>query len=709
LAANQLEEKEMKRKWSVVALLLLVVLSAGLTEQVSAVGSGRVDGYANAFLTGSGAQPVGVDVAIVPDMNGDGYDEVAVGASAPNRVYVVLGGPDGWGMRMGLALNNPAIITYTGDNTGDLAGFGVAGVGDVNGDGFGDLLVGAPFNDVGGSNAGAIYVVFGSASLSSTNLGTFPIMIGEAAGDEAGRYVAPAGDVNADGYQDMLVGIPGQDSAGANAGAVYLILGSGTIGNASLGSKIKYTGEAAGDMAGGGMDGLGDMNGDGYMDFVAGAPSNDDGISQGGAAYVILGSSIPAGGSLGGQVQYTGWVNFQSTGQEVSAAGDFNGDGFADLMVGGTGATPGVALVLGSATPVNASLSGSVFYAGSHGANVVGSHKSMGYGGDINGDGYGDVLIGSESDSGNSGAVYLAYGTANPANASLTTLPKLAGVAAGDSLGSVVRGNGDVNGDGLADIVIGTMGNDEGGANAGGAYLIFGGKLPSSFQERQRLNPAGNTAAIQLNTADVRVDFVSGALAGGDVTVERHFYHPCATDKRLQAPIWTLDSSKLDGAASANLRFSYTNAQIAGMDESSLRLWTRPAGEPCSEWTVLASTVNVNNNTITINGLTNLGQFAISEAVPSPTAVREPSMGLVLAEEPVWLVAFLAALVLSAGATYWYLRGQGLVRETAVPLTVMAELEEIKRLLAQKEGNSGELALARPRAGTQGNSRGQVR
>lgn len=616
----------MKKNW-LIGVLILVGLLAGLSGRALALESGRVDGQANAFLTGSAAQPVGADVAVVPDMNGDGYDELAVGGSAPNRVYVVLGGPDGWGMNLRLGNSNPAIITYTGDTAGDLAGFGVAGVGDVNGDGFGDLLVGAPFHDLAGSNAGAIYVVLGSAALSSTNLGAFPIMIGEVAGDEAGRYVASAGDVNGDGFQDMLVGVPNQDSAGSNAGAVYLILGSGTIGNASLGSKIKYTGEAVGDLAGAAIDGLGDMNGDGYMDFAVGASSNDEGGSTAGAAYVVLGNAAPSGGSLGVHPQYTGSITFGAMGQEVSGAGDFNGDGYADLFISGpNGGTPGLALVLGSAAPGGGSLAGAIFYAGAHGQSFIGGYKYLARAGDINGDGYGDVLIGFPSDSSNgvdAGAVYIAYGTPNPVNTTISSLPKIGGATAGDGLGSAVRGGGDANGDGLADIILGSLGNDEGGNNAGGAYVIFGGELPQAYQERQRLNPAGNLPAVQLSTADVQIDFVGGALVGGDVTVRRHFYHPCATDRRLQTPIWTLDSPKLDGAATVNVRFSYTNAQTAGMVESNLRIWTRPADEPCSDWTPLVSTVNANGNTITTPPLTTLGQFTISEGAPSPTAIED--------------------------------------------------------------------------------------
>lgn len=627
-----------------LTLLLLLALFLVVNTKAEALGSGRVDGYAHVFLTGSSGQPIGTDVAIVPDMNGDGYDELAVGGSAPNRVYVVLGGPDGWGLNLRLGAT-PSVITYTGDNPGDLAGYGVAGVGDVNGDGFGDLLVGAPFNDLAGNNAGAIYVVLGSATLTSTNLGTFPIMIGEVAGDEVGRNVAPAGDVNGDGFQDMLVGVPNQDASGSNAGAVYLILGASPITNASLGSKIKYTGEAAGDFAGTSTDAIGDMNGDGYMDFVVGASSNDDGASQGGAAYVVLGNAIPASGSLNGAVQYASAVTFNAAGQEVAGAGDFNGDGYADVMISAPGTTPGVYLVLGSPTPVNSSLSGVIFYSGAHGSNIVTPLKYLGKAGDINGDGYSDVVIGADSEGANTGAVYVAYGTPNPVNTTLSTLPRLGGAAAGDLFGNAVKGGGDTNGDGLADIILGTLSNDEGGSNAGGAYVLFGETTTLAYRERQRLNNAGNLPAILFDTMGVRVDFSNNALVGGDITVTRHFYHPCATDIRLQTPIWTIDSPKMETTATTvlDIRFQYTNEQIAGMNETNLRVWTRPIGQPCAAWVqVASSTVNINTNLITANSLTSLGQFTISEAPPSPTSIQELNLGVAGNQPPLrWGLALI--------------------------------------------------------------------
>ena len=163
----------------------------------------------------------------------------------------MLGGPDGWGpgagrgWGQGIDLGSAGVIRYTGEATDDHAGWSVAGAGDVNGDGYADFLVGAPDNDAGETNAGAAYLVLGSASPGGGSLSSAMRYTGEAADDEAGTSVAGAGDVNGDGYADFLVGATGNDAGGSNAGAAYLVLGSASPVSGSLSSAVRYTGEAS--------------------------------------------------------------------------------------------------------------------------------------------------------------------------------------------------------------------------------------------------------------------------------------------------------------------------------------------------------------------------------------------------------------------------------------------------------------------------------
>jgi hypothetical protein len=142
-------------------------------------------------------------------------------------------------------------------------------------------------------------------------------------------------------------------------------------------------------------------------------------------------------------------------------------------------------------------------------------------------------------------------------------------------------------------------------------------------------------------------------------------------------PIWTVESPKMTTGATVNLRFEYTDGAIEGMTEANLVVWTRPAGRPCGAWTqVAASSVDAAHNRITATGLTSLSQFTIADGEPSPTALREPTMQAVLAQEPVWLVVFLATLVVTAGGTYWLLTRRGVVE----PLLEMLAAKLAERL-----------------------------
>ncbi|MFA6475630.1 MAG: integrin alpha, partial [Patescibacteria group bacterium] len=174
-------------------------------------------------------------------------------------------------------------VEFTGEVLSDIAGTSVASAGDVNGDGYDDVIVGASQSDDGGvSNTGAVYLIYGQAStLTSASLSTVVEFTGQAlaTSDVAGNAIASAGDVNGDGYDDILVGATGNDGAFSNAGAVYLIYGqaapmtSGTL----LSKSVKFTGEVASDAAGNSVASAGDVNNDGYDDILIGARGNDFG------------------------------------------------------------------------------------------------------------------------------------------------------------------------------------------------------------------------------------------------------------------------------------------------------------------------------------------------------------------------------------------------------------------------------------------------
>jgi hypothetical protein len=240
-----------------------------------------------------------------------------------------------------------------GEANGDLAGECVSGAGDVNADGFDDLLIGARGNDDGGGDfAGAAYLILGSAAPASLGLAFASAQYTGEATDQAGLYVSGAGDVNADGYDDLLIGAPGNDDGpGNDAGAAYLILGSAAPASLGLASaSAEYTGEADSDYAGS-VSGAGDVDADGYGDLLIGVGSNDHGDgNDAGVAYLIHGSSAPV--SLGlesAAVLYTGEIANDIAGGSVSGGGDVNADGFDDLLIGARGNDDGPGSGAGSA------------------------------------------------------------------------------------------------------------------------------------------------------------------------------------------------------------------------------------------------------------------------------------------------------------------------------------------------------------------------
>ena len=247
------------------------------------------------------------------DVNGDGYADLIVGAIFADRAYVFWGGP---------LLDATPDLRFTGEAAGDWFGQTV-GAGDFNGDGFADVIVGALINDGDGADAGRAYVFYGGPRAGST---PDLVLHGEAAGDNFGSRVAGAGDVNRDGYGDFLVSANGHDGfAAADAGRVYLYLG-GTAPDAQ--PDLVIDGEAAGDGFGR-ATGAGDVDGDGYADFAAGALLNDAFGTDAGRAYLFLGAPKPhAIPSL----VLTGTVAGGRLGRTASA-GDLNGDGYGDLVV----------------------------------------------------------------------------------------------------------------------------------------------------------------------------------------------------------------------------------------------------------------------------------------------------------------------------------------------------------------------------------------
>lgn len=510
-----------------LSLAAIAVCSAGLSAQLSVPG-----GRNNKTMTNDGAQqaspslnrevglqwlrdagPVapgaasshaGKNVAPAGDMNGDGFDDLLVASFAtgdnagPGSVHVLFGGEgkdvyellgdDPQGSASGssrstlsgqagfMPENGSLLILGVAD--GDRTGAGLAPAGDVDGDGFDDVLIGAPFADgSAGADTGAVWLVYGgddlppTLSLANPAEGRTTLFEGLFADDRLGLGLAGDLDLDGDGALDLALGAYHASTDGRNGqttfptfkGSVYVVLGDGEAFGASYdlaqvdASGLTLHGASAGDLFGRSLANAGDVNGDGLDDLLISAHNADPGgVANAGAAYLVYGESGLSGhmdmaDNHEGLTCFEGDHEWGQLGKALAAGGDVNGDGHGDLLLGAPGwdaqafgadSNEGrVYLVLGSDSAP-----------GSMGVSELGSAVD------------GERSVGSSPAGGGSGRV---SGMTGEHMARSFGGMVMSGEMPGHAIGAALALGGDVNGDGLSEMLIA-------GDNAGRTYLVHG-------------------------------------------------------------------------------------------------------------------------------------------------------------------------------------------------------------------------------------------
>lgn len=430
-----------------------IVMRSGYSVSNSASGSvylmsGQASTFPSATLpTGTtaiiAAEPdsskIGSSVTEVGDVDGDGQMDVVIGASGDfGAVYLVLSGSG--------SANLDRAIKFTGEAPGDRAGFSVAALGDISSDGYADFAIGAPYQDSNGlTDNGALYIIFGGPTITSRNLADASIrkITGQSTTDHFGWSVTSLSDLTSDGAPELVIGAPGYTS---NAGSVYVFTSTNVMENNSPLSAANadtiFTGVTA-DIAGSSVAAFSDISGDAKPELLIGAPSN---TLHPGSSYLLysqtVGSAIlnmTSDTLANANVQFSGENNNDQAGFALADAGDVNGDTLPDLMIG----APGV-------------------------------------------------------DSGR-GSAYLLYGVSHwSGTISLSTANvRFTGETVGNQAGYAVGGAQDIDDDGYQDILVGAPTTGNFGTSNDifpvAAYIVFGGNLNHAVSQSTAISLGDNT------------------------------------------------------------------------------------------------------------------------------------------------------------------------------------------------------------------------
>ncbi|MBK7874257.1 MAG: FG-GAP repeat protein [Planctomycetes bacterium] len=456
-------------------------------------------------LTGTTGSSFATALTTAGDANGDGFSDLLVGSPGfqgafanEGRVALYRAKSDGTG------LENASIWSFSGGQTDARLGTSVTFAGDVNNDGFTDVLVGAPgfATDLTQFQEGKAFLFLGTSSgvLSGTPSWTFE---GDAINAKFGQALAGAGDVNGDGYADVFVGAPGATVGGLqDSGRVYVFLGSptGLGATPALVLDNPVTGDAR---FGASLANAGDLNRDGQTDLVVGAPDYSNPESEEGRVYVFLGSAAGVVPTPAFTVESD--LVGAHLGTAVSGAGDVDADGYADILVGAPDTLGGGRVTLYRGQLGLAPIApGAQVFNGTQGGARLGA--ALCRAGDVNNDGFSDVAFSAPNFNLNQGEVYVHLGVSSGLATSPTlTFPGSAGANLGAGMGPC----GDIDGDGFSDVVLGQPGQLSG---TGGLLVYVGGTQYGGVRRTQqrRVTAANAYDRLALQTESVGQMRLSG-------------------------------------------------------------------------------------------------------------------------------------------------------------------------------------------------------
>lgn len=436
----------------------------------------------------------GIAISNAGDVNGDGYDDVIIGASSYDNgqtneggAFIYYGTADG--------INTTPAVILEGNQNSASFGTAVSGAGDINGDGYDDVVVGASLYDNGQTNEGRVFIFHGSPSgISTTPAAT---MENNQSTSYLGSTVSTAGDINGDGYDDIIAGAPNFDNDQTDEGRVFVYHGTAAGINTTPVATLEST--QAGAFFGKALSNAGDVNGDGFADVIVGAPYFDGGDTNEGRVYIYHGSAsgiITVANVVLSNIEQNAYF-----GIALSDAGDFDNDGYDDIIVGASkddndqvdegmvytyhGASDGIYFLPGE------------FFESNQAYAKFGS--SVCNAGDVDGDGRNELMIGAPF-YGNGGSVFLYFNS----NVNLTSI-FITGYDDYDFLGSSVAPLGDINGDGNDDVIVGAR-NYETDGNTGAAFIYFGSGTDIV-----------DTPATIILSVENTTDFGDQVSAAGDV------------------------------------------------------------------------------------------------------------------------------------------------------------------------------------------------